>query len=390
MGWKKKSRVLTIAMAGALLFTAGCAGTGSDDSKSEESSDSDVAKEARAVLDESSAKLEWFDPGPSFSAEKDLNGAKILFVTIQLNTPFSQHILTGLEKGAGLVGATVSPADSGGNPAEAARQVAEGVSQAVDGIVIQGIPSAAISAELESAKDAGIPVVMLFDQPDSGTPSAEQAAVGVVGNVEICWACEGKLMAAAAVSEKGEDVDAVFIGAEELTSVVKQEKGYSDELARLCPDCTSKTTYVPVAQWSTGIQGAVTTALSDPKVNVVAPVYDLMIPAAQAAMAAAQAQNRAILISGDATITGVAALGKDPSVKFMSGAPSEWAGWLAIDQWLRAQNGQKAAADSVIPVRALTKETIEDEDFDLSDGADETKWFTDIDFEQQFSSLWGL
>jgi ABC-type sugar transport system substrate-binding protein len=264
------------------------------------------------------------------------------------------------------------------------------VSQKVDGIVIQGIPSAAISAELKGAKDAGIPVVMLFDQPDTGTPSPEQADVGVVGNVEICWSCEGKLMAAAAVAEKGEDVNSVFISAEELTSAVKQEKGYSEELASLCDSCTNETTYVPVAQWSTGIQGAVTTALSNPKVNVVAPVYDLMIPAAQAAMAAAQAQSRAILLSGDATITGVAAMAKDPSVKFMAGAPSEWAGWLAIDQWLRSENGQEPAADSVIPVRALTKQTIEDEDFDLSDGADETKWFTDINFEEQFSTLWGI
>lgn len=389
MGWKRKSYGLVAAMAGVLLVTAGCAGTGSDDSTTQDSSDSDVAKEARAVLEKSSAKLEWFDPGPSFSAQP-ADGAKILFVTVQLNTPFTQHILTGLEKGAALVGATVTPADSLGNPAEAARQVAQGVSQKVDGIVIQGIPSAAISAELKSAKDAGIPVVMLFDQPDTGTPSPEQAEVGVVGNVEICWSCEGTLMAAAAVAEKGEDVNSVFIGAEELTSVIKQQKGYTDELTRLCADCKSEVVYVPVAQWSTGIQGAVTTALSDTAVNVVAPVYDLMIPAAQAAMAAAQAQDRAILISGDATITGVAAMAKDPSVRFMSGAPSEWAGWLAIDQWLRSVNGEEAAADSVIPVRALTKDTIEDEGFDVSDGANETEWFTDIDFEQQFRTLWGL
>lgn len=390
MGLNRKSRLVGVATAFGLLLVAGCAGTGSDDSDTQKSSTSEVADEARAVLDESSAKLEWFEPGAPFSAEKDVEGATILFVTVQLNTPFTQHILTGLEKGAALVGASVTPADSLGNPAEAARQVAQGVSQGVDGIVIQGIPSAAISAELKSAKDAGIPIVMLFDEPDTGTPSAEQADVGVVGNVEICWSCEGTLMAAAAVAEKGEDVNSVFIGAEELTSVRKQEKGYSDELARLCSECKSEVVYVPVAQWSTGIQGAVTTALSDQDVNVVAPVYDLMIPAAQAAMAAAQAQDRAILISGDATITGVAAMGKDPVVRFMAGAPSEWAGWLAIDQWLRNVNGLEPAADSVIPVRALTKDTIEEENFDLSDGANETEWFTDIDFEEQFRALWGL
>jgi ribose transport system substrate-binding protein len=231
---------------------------------------------------------------------------------------------------------------------------------------------------------------MLFDEPDTGTPSPAQAAVGVVGNVEICWACEGKLMAAAAVADKGEKVNSVFIGAAELTSAVKQERGYTDELKSLCAKCSAKVTHVPVAQWSTGLQAAVSTALSDPKVNVVAPVYDLMIPPAQAAFAAAQAQDRAILVSGDATITGVAAMAKDPTVKFMAGAPSEWAGWLAIDQWLRSENGQKPAPDSVIPVRALTKQTIKDENFDLSDGADETKWFTDVDFKQQFSALWGL
>lgn len=384
--------MLAAAALGTLLVVvSGCAGTGSDDdSKAQSSDDSSLAKQARALLDKSSAKLEWFDPGPAFSAEKPLDGSKLLFITIQLNTPFSQHILTGLERGAALVGATVNAADSGGNPAEAARQVAQGVSQNVDGIVIQGIPSAAISAELASAKDAGIPVVMLFDQPDTGTPSADQAAVGVVGNVDMCWACEGKLMAEAAVAEKGEDVNSVFISAQELVSAVKQEKGYTDELKSLCPGCESKVTYVPVAQWSTGLQGAVSTALSDPKVNIVSPVYDLMIPPAQAAMAAAQAQGKVTLISGDATITGVAAMAEDPSVKFMAGGPSEWAGWLAIDQWLRAENGQDPAPDSIIPIRALTAQTIKDEDFDLSDGADETKWFTDVDLESQFKTLWGL
>jgi len=389
MMWNTRSSRGALLVTVAAVALAGCGtGTGSDPS-SQKSNTSSVANEARSVLEKSSAKLEWFDPGPAFTAKR-AEGSKVLFVTIQLNTPFSQHILTGLKKGAALVGASVSAADSGGNPAEAARQVAQGVSQNVAAIVIQGIPSAAISAELKGAKAAGIPVVMLFDQPDTGTPSSDQAAVGVVGNVDICWACEGKLMADAAVAEKGDKVNSVFITAKELTSAVKQEAGYTAELKNLCADCESEVTYVPVAQWSTGIQGAVSTALADPKVNVVAPVYDLMIPPAQAAMAAAQAQDRAILISGDATITGVSAMSKDPAVKFMAGAPSEWVGWLAIDQWLRHVQGLPAAADSVIPVRALTKKTIEDEGFDLSDGADETKWFTDVDLEKQFRTLWGL
>src|SRR3712207_2838467 len=104
MRLKKNPRVLAMAAVVAILFTAGCAGTGSDDDKkTDDSSTSSVADKARDVIEESSGKLEWFDPGPSFSAEEDLSGAKILFVTIQLNTPFSQHILTGLEKGADMV-----------------------------------------------------------------------------------------------------------------------------------------------------------------------------------------------------------------------------------------------------------------------------------------------
>lgn len=382
----------TAIIAALAIATSGVAACG--DSGSSASSDDGAAKdatkaEAATLVEKATPRVDWFEPGPQFKVSKDLAGKKIAFISVQLNTPFSQLILKGLKDGAGLVGATVTASDSGGSPPEAARQIAQAVGQQAGAIVLQ-IPSAAVAAGLRQAKQAGIPVIELFDDAETGEPTAMQKELGVTANVDICWPCEGKLMAAAAVAEHGKDTDSVFISAKELVSAVKQEKAYTAELKRLCPDCKTETTYVPVAQWPSGIQAAAASALSDPSVNVMAPVYDLMIPSVQAAASAAQRSDEITTVSGDATAIGMAAVTKDPSTVMVSGSSTEWVGWLAIDQLLRHTNGEPPAKEAVLPVRAITKDIVREEKLDISKGANETAYFTDVDLKAKFQALWSL
>lgn len=345
--------------------------------------------EADARLAAALPKLEWFDPGPAFENAKDLSGKTIYLISVQLNTPFSLSLLKGLEDGAALVGAKVVATDSGGSPPEASRQMAQAISQGAAAIVLQ-VPSAALAADVQAAKAANIPVFEVFDDAPDGLPTETQAGLGVVANADICWDCEGRLMADAAVSKNGDQTSSLFISTEELVSAVKQEKAYNAELADLCPTCTTSTTMVPIAQWSTGLQAAAASGLSKEGINTLAPVYDLMIPAVQAAAAAAQKNDAITIVSGDATEIGVNAVNDDPSVPMVVGAPTEWVGWLVMDQYLRYENGLPPAADAVLPVRVITKQTITDENFDLSPEANQTAWFTSVDLKSEFSTLWGM
>jgi ABC-type sugar transport system substrate-binding protein len=216
-----------------------------------------------------------------------------------------------------------------------------------------------------------------------------QQEAGVFGNVDACWSCAGKLMADAAFAKYGEDTNSFFITASVLNTATEGMEAYEAELKRLCADCPSESVDIPIPQWATGIQPAVTTALSsNPDLNVVAPVYDLMFPAVSAAIAAAQATGNVGMVSTDAILPALQAMTEDPNIIVDAGAPTEWMGWLAFDQWLRSENGLPPAEDTVVPMRAFTQEVAKT--LDLTENANETSWFTDVDLQSEFSKLWGV
>jgi ABC-type sugar transport system substrate-binding protein len=376
------SAATTAATSGASgATTAATSGT---------TSSGDPQAEAAQLVQDATAKLTWSPPGPEFDAgNADLAGKTIYYITVQLNTPFTQYVVTGMTDAGKLFDVAVKAFDTGGDPAQATRLIEQATAQNADGIVIQGFQTSIITAPIKAATDAGIPVIMAFDVNDGGAPTEVQQQAGVFGNVDACWTCSGKLMADAAFAKYGDETNSFFITASILNTATEGFEAYEAELARLCESCPSDSVDIPIPQWATGIQPAVTTALSsNPDLNVVAPVYDLMFPAVSAAVSAAQLDGKVGMVSSDAILPGLQAMTKDPSILVDAGAPTEWMGWLAFDQWLRAMNDLPPAEDTVVSMRAFTPEVAKT--LDLSENANETSWFTDVDLQSEFSKIWGV
>jgi ribose transport system substrate-binding protein len=385
---KLKARCSSSALlVSAAIVLAGCSSGQSSSATSDSAHSTGSQAAAETALREASQPLKFIPPGPKFQPNVEADrGKTIALVSTALSYPFSQQLLSGIEQAAGLFGMKVQGYDSGGDPTTAARQIAQAVGSGAAAIVIQSIPTSLLAAPIKSATDHGIPVIQLFET-EQGTPTAEQAAAGVFGNVSFCYSCGGALMADFAVAQLGSKVNAVLISSPEIAVVKLEVNGFVDQLKKLCTTCAWRQVQVPVAQWATGVQPAATSAVADPKVNVIAPVFDALDSYVLAGVSAGNATGRVKIVSYNATQTGLVDL-RNGGIIGNAGGSQTWAGWAAMDQVLRALSKKPPASDAIVPNRVFTQAMAKS--LDLSSKTDLDQWFGNPDYRNGFKALWGL
>jgi ribose transport system substrate-binding protein len=375
------------ASTGTTAPSAADAGSAASTADASSSSSPSLAR-AQAGVDAALAPITFKAPGPQFDATADVADDRVTFISVGLNFPYSRSIKSGIEAGAALVGASVDSVDANGDPSTAARQVQTAVSQGSSGIVIQGFPSGLLAEPLRQAKAEGVPVVMV-DEFEQGAPTPEQADLGVVGNATQCFACGGKLMAQIAYLLHGDDLNGFFVGSTEFVVGKSEQDAFQAELAELCPDCTMKYSDIGVARWAIEMNPTTASALADQSINAVFPLWDAFLPFMLPAITATQSNDRVSVVTYDATADGLQALQAGAPMYSNMGGSALLTGWYAFDQLLRSWNDQPPAPDSVLPVRLFTVESVQGLDLSV-EGADQIKWFGDLDLEAEFKALWGI
>jgi ABC-type sugar transport system substrate-binding protein len=382
-GWQ----LSLIAVGVTISMLSACSSGSSSGQTTSSSSNASAKAQATAALDGSTKSVQFSGLGPAFKAKNNLQGKTIYYIAVGLSFPFNQQQLKAYNTAAALFGVKVLAEDTGGSTVVASRQIEEAVSRGAVALVLSGVETSAVSAAINDAKAKHVMIIVSGDAETALRDPSIQP-VGVYGNATASYTQAGQMMAEIAVAKLG-DVHAVFITSSDQSHSKDEYGGFKTELNKLCPTtCSVSATDVPLANWASGVGPATTTAVSNPKINVLAILYDAELPYALPALKAANADGRVSVVTYNATLPGLQALATGKPVIGDPGASETWLGWQIFDQTLRALNGLPPATGT-LPNRAFTTSVART--LPLTPAAANTAvWYTDANMKASYSKLWGL
>ncbi|MFL6147270.1 MAG: sugar ABC transporter substrate-binding protein [Pseudonocardiaceae bacterium] len=378
-----------VVLAGALALS-GCANA-SGTSPSTGSSPSgplvsDAAVVAAAVTAAEQPVAWQLSSAPSITVGTGAQGKRVAVITKDING-FIQAIKDGISAAAGKVGMTTLQSNPAGNAADVARQISQAIAQHTSAIITVGFTTAEITAPLQQAHSAGIPVVQLF-VTDPGAPPASATSSDVFAYVSPCYSCIGATMADIVIRDSGGRANTVFVNAPDVGVATLEANGFTAEMRQHCPSCTTKVSDAPIAQWGTQIPSIATAAAADPRVNYIVPVFDTASPLIVPALAAANATGRVKLVSSNGDQAQLQDMKAASTPRWVGniGVNGAWIGWASMDEVLRALTNHPALADEKIGFRAFTPTNVGS--LDLTQNP--STWYGGTDFAANYLKLWGL
>ncbi|MGH3854225.1 MAG: sugar ABC transporter substrate-binding protein [Pseudonocardiaceae bacterium] len=324
---------------------------------------------------------------PSIAVGTAERGKQVAVITKDIN-PFIQSIKDGISAAAGKAGMTTLTSNPAGGAADVARQISQAIAQHASAVITVGFTTGEIAAPLQQAHSAGVPVVQLFVTD----PGAPPASAGVFAYVSPCYSCIGAAMADIVIHDSashnpGGRADAVFVNAPDVGIATLEAKGFTAQMRRHCPRCTTMVSEAPIAQWGTQIP-SIAAAAADPKVNYIVPVFDTAAPLIVPALAAANAAGRVKLVSSNGGQAQLQDMRDASSPQWVGnvGVNGAWIGWASMDEVFRALTSHPALADEKIGFRAFTPSNVGS--LDLS--RNPSTWYGGTDFGAEYLRLWGL
>jgi ribose transport system substrate-binding protein len=263
------------------------------------------------------------------------------------------------------------------DPSVQAKYVQQAINDGYDAIILASIDAASISAAIDAANDAGIPVACITCY----NPGFENKILDAAPNGE-----EGGVALATWITSNFEGkASVVGVDDKSFPIVGARMKGLQEGLAQYCPECTYEQIDFPTSELSQAGPPTWTGFLSanpEGTVDFVAGPYDFFsLPAAKTS---AQAGRTTPLIGGfDAYTEFVTAIekGDPPTAVVTIAAPFEYSAWAAMDLVARAKAGAEIWAANTMPSALVTKDNASE----FSRGY-LSPTFNTADF---FKALWG-
>lgn len=386
----RRARMTTWLVGLALLLAGGLvAACGGDDDSDEGGSGDAQVEEAQEQVEAAQQPATWQGPDQPVDVGSQVRGKTLFYIANGLNLEFTQGLIAGVEPAAEAVGMQVELRDGEGEASKAASLIEQGIGRNADVIVVQAFPSDALTAPIEAARDAGIPVVIFEEEGEPVLPTAEQEELGVSGFVNPDFAFAGRTLAAWVTAESDGDANVVAFNAPEAGFTARYVEALEDELERLCPSCELNVEDAPVPQWETNLPSLTRSALQqDQTVNFLLPLFDGMLPFVTPSVEALNAEDRVKMASWNADLRTMEEIQQgDGPVLADGGSPLRWTGWAIVDQALRALLGEEPVEDHTLPNRLFTHEDTQGLELTLEA---ETTWYGDVDFEAEYRQLWGL
>ena len=302
---------------------------------------------------------------------------------IKLTTP--EPVSTVISNNAGdaatALGWTFKSLMIGSTPDGAAKAFDAALQLKPDGIIISGYPKSTYSAQLATAKAAGIPVVSESTTDAGGTGDGIIANPDGPGQVRA-W---GKLVAAAIVVDSGGTGEVLSVNVPSYPILNEYVAGLKAALTEWAPNVKVKDLNVQATDIGTKVGPAIVSAIqADPNITYTTFSFgDLSI----GVPAAVSAAGLNVKILGEtpspANIQGV----KDGTQTMWPGFSAPILGWRDIDAIVRFYTGDDPAAAGLIPLptQVLNKTTVGGAVLN-GDG-----FYVGVtDYQAQFKKLWML
>lgn len=397
---RNRRMVFVIILVGIVLasFLAGCGGdsqTGAALPASETSAGEpatgaapleatageDGLQEAKKNLSEARLPSQFEAPGPPFDPTP-ARGTVIYhlpnFMELEFTSTYTAAFVDVMES----FGAKVELRDNRGSPQKVSQFISEAIAQDADAILIDSIKSSAVSAPIASARDAGIPVIQLFEH-DAGPVPADERALGVVAQVSYCYSCAGKFMADFVTVDSGGEGTAAVWDSSDVGTSQEIVRGFQEELERVCQECTIAEIFdAPVPSWAQLIPTQAAAAVKNPNMGYLVGNFDSMATWQVPAVHEAGAEDRVKVLGVGGEKSFLEQMENDPVLAGLPYNPQTWMGWAIADQTLRVLTGTVPVEDEKVKSRFFDRTNIPDL------AAPEATW-SGTDFQSGYRELWG-
>lgn len=336
----------------------------------------------QSVVDRAGEVPQFVAPGPAFDIAK-ARGKSVFVIPVASQVDACDQTAKDVAALADKVGMSATYYHSDGTPSAWASGMQRAISQQYDAIVLVcGIDPDVIGPQVRAATAAGIAVI------DSGLPAASdggRTSPSLTARTNIPNAGSiRESVDVAILDHQGKPFHALEITANDVPSSVVMDRAVRDEFTKYCPACRLDSVDIPVSDWATKVQSVVGSAIADPGVQAVVPIFDGM---AQPAIAALKSSSRTdVKLYGcyGATPDYVLEMAPDVPISSDVGPAHLWRAYAAMDQTLRVLSG--------VPPLPPDKETEPSRLWTLANhqqAAEVNDGFGDA-FPAGYEKLWGL
>ncbi len=317
-------------------------------------------------------------------------GKKVYYV--QCSVPVCEEIKGGIDAAAKKLGWTLETTAHKDTPETVAAAFDAAIAAKPDVVLTSGNPREWFAPQLKTLEDAKIPVIA-WSVPEAYEPGQGISANLLSGDDYYFY---GVLMADYAAT-KSANKNILFVGLPVFPVLSGVQKGFTEEIAKVCADCKVETMEVAITDLGTNLPGQIVSKLQANKdLDFIVYAFGGMLFGVPDAIESAGLlpQAQAISQAGGPMNFGFIEGGKHQVAEV--GLASELLGWRAIDVAARVISGSGPGrstppAEAIVeghpdilvnglPLQILEKGSL----------ADATKLWPGVDgFQDQFAKLWG-
>ena len=272
------------------------------------------------------------------------------------------------------------PGDGKFTPTEQAALIEKAVQDKAEAIMLVAITPAAVSAAVESAQKANIPIVCVLCGPE-----LPDGMVGVEYKPELAGDAQATYVAANVQGEPS-PVVVIYQNTEFLASGV-QAQAAAKEMTALCPNCKVETPSLLLAEAREPNAPIFTSLLNDhPEGELSYVVMPFDTPAGALANTASQVGRDDFGIVGYGGLSpfiDMVFAGEPPTAKADVTISTPYYSWVAVDQLARLLAKTDTWTTDEMPVGLATKDNAADFQPGLP------YLMPDFDYQAEFAKLWG-
>ena len=353
----KASTGLAGTVAALLALTAACVSS-SPTASSSGSSSGLLAKVASKVAADKAIPT-WTAPGPPVDVSK-LRGKRVFIIPLVPN-PLNESIQNTYKQIFNAVGVSWTIYANQGLTSEWVAGMDEAIAQRPDLIILSTAPDPRdLQPQLRAAKQAGIPVEVthFYDRSSAPPPACLACAAGVTALVTAPNSDAGAAEADWIINDSHGHAHVLIVAAPGLIPAPGIVSAMEHQYRTYCPACTYKVTEVPVAQWNTGVQSEVQSALlADPSINYVDPIADAMCTGAVPAVQAVGKTGSVKVVSFNGSPFALDDIRTGTIMAMDASENTRWIGFADVDQAFRLLAGMPPVNETT-PFRLLDKSNV--------------------------------
>lgn len=162
-------------------------------------------------------------------------------IYMQCGSPICQ-LQWGLYEAAGkALGVQMTRLKAGSQAQEVSNAFDTAIAEKPDAVFVPAIEPSLFRPQLEQMQEEGVIVAT------SGVVDPEEYNIEVFDFARKSVEVTGKLLAAKAVTEKGDEANIVYYEVPELAFIHAQKEAFEREIGNLCPDCSTRYVDVPLS-----------------------------------------------------------------------------------------------------------------------------------------------